>query len=190
MVRNISKAMVALGKQKEKKMKKLILLVSIAVAMFSQAASVSWASGVAIKGPSDAYMAAGAIKMYVFEFASQAAYDAADIASLDVTKATLSGATTKSTTGITLVDSTTYSAGNTIYSAVVFTATDSGKDYYMGAKFTDTVDDLGSDVGFGSLKSKVGSWTARGGSTDIPEPTSGILLLVGGAMLALRRKRA
>ena len=29
-----------------------------------------------------------------------------------------------------------------------------------------------------------------GGSTDIPEPTSGLLLLVGGAMLALRRRRA
>ena len=31
--------------------------------------------------------------------------------------------------------------------------------------------------------------TISGGS-DIPEPTSGLLLLVGGAMLALRRKRA
>ena len=29
-----------------------------------------------------------------------------------------------------------------------------------------------------------------GGSTDVPEPTSGLLLLVGGAMLALRRRRA
>lgn len=35
----------------------------------------------------------------------------------------------------------------------------------------------------------VTSWTeAKGG--DVPEPTSGLLLLVGGAMLALRRKRA
>ena len=182
--------MVVLGKQKEKKMKKLVLLASIAVAAISQAAQVSWASGAGIKGPSDAYMDAGAIKMYVFEFASQAAYDAADIASLDVTKATLSGATTKSSASITLKDTTTYGANATIYSAVVFTATDSGKDYYMGAKFTDTVDALDSGVTFGSLKSKVGSWTARGGSTDIPEPTSALLLLVGGSMLALRRKRA
>ena len=29
-----------------------------------------------------------------------------------------------------------------------------------------------------------------GGSSGVPEPTSGLLLLVGGAMLALRRKRA
>ena len=34
-------------------------------------------------------------------------------------------------------------------------------------------------------------WSAAGGGGgDIPEPTSGLLLLVGGAMLALRRKRA
>ena len=32
-------------------------------------------------------------------------------------------------------------------------------------------------------------WTKTGGG-DVPEPTSGLLLLVGGAMLALRRKRA
>ena len=170
-------------------MKKLVLLASITVAMFSQAAQVSWASGAGIKGPGGSYMDAGAIKMYVFEFASQAAYDAADIASLDVTKAALSGATTKSTTGITLVDSTTYSASDYIYSAVVFTVTEGGKDYYMGAKFTDQVDALDGAVNFASLKSKVGSWTASGGS-DIPEPTSGILLLVGSAMLELRRKRA
>ena len=31
-------------------------------------------------------------------------------------------------------------------------------------------------------------WTKTGGG-DVPEPTSGLLLLVGGAMLALRRKR-
>ena len=171
-------------------MKKLILLVSIAFAAFSQAASVSWKSGAGIKGPSDAYLDAGAIKMYVFEFATQADYNAADIASLDVTKAALSGATSKSTAAITLTDTTTYGAGATIYSAVVFTTTEGGKDYYRGAKLAvTTVDDLDSDVNFTSLKSE-GSWVMKGGSTDIPEPTSGILLLVGGAMLALRRRRA
>ena len=32
-------------------------------------------------------------------------------------------------------------------------------------------------------------WTKTGGG-DVPEPTSGLLILLGGAMLALRRKRA
>ena len=171
-------------------MKKLVLLVSVAIAVMSQAAQVSWGSGVAIKGYGGTSLPAGDIKMYVFEFASQAAYDAADIASLDVTKATLSGATTKSTTGITLVDTTTYDAGDKIYSAVILTALEGGKEYYRGAKLAVAeVDDLGSDVTFASLKNE-GSWTLRGGGTDIPEPTSALLLLVGGSMLVLRRKRA
>ena len=38
------------------------------------------------------------------------------------------------------------------------------------------------------------SWTqitasSSGGTTPVPEPTSGLLLLVGGAMIALRRKQ-
>ena len=34
-------------------------------------------------------------------------------------------------------------------------------------------------------------WTKSGGSsTDVPEPTSGLLLVLGGAMLALHRRRA
>ena len=41
---------------------------------------------------------------------------------------------------------------------------------------------------YGELAANIG--IVGGGSTDIPEPTSGLLLLVGGAMLALRRKRA
>ena len=42
--------------------------------------------------------------------------------------------------------------------------------------------------GSGYVRANIG--IVGGGSTDIPEPTSGLLLLVGGAMLALRRKRA
>ncbi len=172
-------------------MKKLVMLATAVAAMtVCQAATVSWASGALIKGPSNAYMEAGAIKMYVFEFADQAAYDAADIAALDVSKAALSGATTKSTGTITLSDSTTYGAGDTVYSAVVFKATDGGVDYYMGTKLTATVDDLGSAVNFGSLKNSSGSWTQSGGSSGgVPEPTSALLLVLGGAMLALRRKQ-
>ena len=173
-------------------MKKLIMLIATVAAIgVSQAATVTWSSGALLKGPSGSYMAAGDIKMYVFEFADADAYAAADIASLDLSGAKLSGATTKSTTGITLTDSTSYGAGDTIYSAVIFSAKDSGKDYIMGAKFTDTVDALGGDVTFASLKNNVGSWTEAGGGSqgDIPEPTSGLLLLVGAGMLALRRKR-
>ena len=130
-------------KKRKKKMKKLIMLIATVAAIgVSQAATVTWSSGSLLKGPSGSYMAAGDIKMYVFEFADADAYAAADIASLDLSSAKLSGATTKSTTGITLTDTTSYGAGDTIYSAVIFSAKDSGKDYIMGAKFTETIDAL------------------------------------------------
>ena len=38
-----------------------------------------------------------------------------------------------------------------------------------------------------AIVSDVGSWSTA--TTDVPEPTSGLLLLVGGAMIALRRKQ-
>jgi hypothetical protein len=42
-------------------------------------------------------------------------------------------------------------------------------------------------IEFGEVAANIG---IVGGSTDVPEPTSGLLLLLGGAMLALRRRRA
>jgi hypothetical protein len=41
--------------------------------------------------------------------------------------------------------------------------------------------------GSGYVRANIG---IVGGSTDVPEPTSGLLLVLGGAMLALRRRRA
>ena len=56
---------------------------------------------------------------------------------------------------------------------------------------TGTTGPLGqfAPISFGDLDNTatLANWTKISG--DIPEPTSGLLLLVGGAMLALRRKR-
>ena len=50
------------------------------------------------------------------------------------------------------------------------------------------VDDITLDVPSSTVSSSMTAF-ATGGGGDIPEPTSGLLLLVGGAMLALRRKQ-
>ena len=51
-----------------------------------------------------------------------------------------------------------------------------------------TVANLAKNWGGGTGPAITG-WVKAGGSGDIPEPTSGLLLLVGGAMLALRRRQ-
>ena len=64
---------------------------------------------------------------------------------------------------------------------------------YTGQVSADAADEpptTGSIPSFGEIAANIG---ILGGSTPpepLPEPTSGLLLLLGGAMLALRRKRA
>ena len=94
--------------------------------------------------------------------------------------------------------STTASVGDTVYGAVLFTskATFEGteKDFYIANIGSGTV---GSDAGItisnlGSvfLGADPASGTSTGGWTAVPEPTSGLLMLLGMAGLALKRKRA
>ena len=79
--------------------------------------------------------------------------------------------------------------------AVIFNAgsVDAATKYYVTGNLGKTIAATGTTVyALGSqAASQTATWgTVPGGSQgDIPEPTSGLLLIVGGAMLALRRKR-
>ena len=109
-----------------------------------------------------------------------------------------SGKTMKLGRGGNFTTSTTANVDDTVYGAVIFTtkATFDGveKDFYIANIASGTV---GSDSGItiGNLSSvylgeNAASGTATGGWQAVPEPTSGLLMLVGLAGLALRRKRA
>ena len=82
--------------------------------------------------------------------------------------------------------------GEHTYYAVLFDSDTvaSASNYQVFGTFTANVPANGSvalDMDFTGQTSS--GWTPVSGGGDIPEPTSGLLLLIGGAMLALRRKQ-
>ena len=197
-------------------MRKLILTAAVALAaVASQAASVSWdssklftandASGgfssAAIKSDAKAYLFtltaaeyAGFLESYNSSGNMSKVYETykGSLASANVNGST--GSRTSSSTLTTTAD-----VGDTVYGAIIYTYSDAtlGKDFYIANIATGTV---GADSGlsiqnlgtyyFGKTTDGVaiGGWQVEGGA--VPEPTSGLLVLVGLAGLALRRKRA
>ena len=95
----------------------------------------------------------------------------------------------------------TWATGTQDFYALIFNGTsiDTATDYRVAGVFTANVPGSGAVNISKDLTGQVeGGWSSISGSTPtpptpgpsgIPEPTSGLLLLVGGAMLALRRKQ-
>ena len=81
-----------------------------------------------------------------------------------------------------------------VYYVILNTAADPDTYY----KWSDTLtgraesgaESLGSNFTIAGSTINAATWTAVGGSSPVPEPTSGLLLVLGMAGLALRRKRA
>ena len=104
-----------------------------------------------------------------------------------------SGTTSKKGALTLTDDSKDYAAGNTAYAAIIYTYGTGDEMKYIGNIGTVTlesamdVDVSGMSINlFGSSTAGATAWTAA----SVPEPTSGLLLLLGVAGLALKRKRA
>ena len=191
-------------------MKKLVIAAAaIALAFSAQAATVSWKTGTLIKAPtsgtdgsfSSANAANGTLSMYVW-IVDAATYNSTSLDAIgakDVSTATGSKTVDGGATGASVVtthgDSEWSTTADTTIYALILTKYKSGDvEGFIANKATGTINTSGTGTGPTNLAKNLGggSGTAIAGWTTaaVPEPTSGILMLVGLGALALRRRRA
>ena len=189
-------------------MKKLMIMATVAVASVAvHAATIKWATGT-IKQPgeggaqSGATMSASNVNRYYFALSDVISGDVfANYATWNATEnkydfnSTGSAAGSLSKGSATFTDPSTFSKDDTAYASVILwiDANSNGKmdvgDYYLAKQDQYTLDSDTTKTVALSMNSM--TWTAIAAPTPpVPEPTSGILMLLGMAGLALRRKRA
>ena len=181
-------------------MKKLIvILAAVALATVAQAASVTWNVTNIYKGnTTDKALTTDGYMVYLINDATYSQSDAAAaLAAGTLTKDLISSKATVSS-GLTADGKVSKSANlgdladgeYSFYNVIV-----GGDNAVVGTPVTATIVSVGTPS-LGSFNAKTltqnsANWkSVTGGSSgDIPEPTSGLLLLVGAGMLALRRKQ-
>ena len=154
-------------------MKKLIIMAAILVAgVAANAASFKW-SAANIYGADGTTKFTGTATLYAI------------IDSVDTKVSTASVSS-----GVIAQSATTFAndalEANTYYD-FYFVIEDSGKSFTSATKNVLAQESATASIGFGNMASatqNASNWAA------VPEPTSGLLMLLGMAGLALRRKRA
>ena len=168
-------------------MKKLVMMLALVAAVVSaKAACVDWS----VTATASDVGATVYLLTSMDDYADADALAAAAISSSSVASA---GRGKYTTTKKTANDAAVTSTANFYYAIV------DGNSYtYIAAndlrgKVYDPNSEEASKGTFDSISlAQIAAGTSKtfGGGGDVPEPTSGLLLLVGGAMLALRRRRA
>ncbi len=175
-------------------MKKIVLTLAVVLCAYAmEAASVTWSANNIAQDPNGgsytSYMAYLVDASIVAQSDMDTALSAGDTSKLNVEGAIkLSTATKKQGTlekaMFSVTDTTTFNPGSySLYTVILNNSNQTSASYYMITPATDfTVKGTGGTaLGFSTQASN--TWK------PIPEPTSGLLLLVGGALLALRRKQ-
>jgi len=176
-------------------MKKLIVSAALLIAGFAQASQVNWALTSPVSGASDgqriwAFIASdssGSTAKTISQADAIALIEANDYAGLKAYNQ--KGGTLKDGAGFTgsyTADNASWGAGTEVTGyAIIFDTSDKNLDGVTKYMVTDV-----QSVTFANASvQRTFSITPSGTWTDVPEPTSGLLLLVGAGMLALRRKQ-
>ena len=193
-------------------MKKLMIALAVAaMAVIGNAASVNWITG-AMSLPDGATYSKNTTTAYLYALTADQ-YNAIVTAWGDGTGADMSksvsdyvtansltseaNANNKASGKTSIAGTSSYATGATAYGAILinYTGTDE-KNYVFGNVASIYIENGDVDVDVSSLGSYVfgdtNTMTTAAGwyTATVPEPTSGLLMLLGMAGLALRRRRA
>ena len=171
--------------------KMIVLLAAIAMIGIGQAAMVNWAIDL---GKTDY-----ANKTYYIFAGSDAATVEAALGAVDGTTATTFSGMALATGALNAKagkasGSLDVGTQTSLYTLVLDGTLEAGQTYIAGTMDISSLTYNPPNTPPGTLTAQKTAFTqsgtmSAGGGGDVPEPTSGLLLLVGGAMLALRRKQ-
>ena len=153
-------------------MKKIVIIAALLVAGFAaNAASFKWSAGnIYASNCRDKFT--GEVSLYATGIEG----------ALSTVTANANG-----TVAATSFESAAFTSGTTY--DFYFVVVDNGKEFTSAVKSVQALDVGTASITFGNMTTATQN-AANWASADVPEPTSGLLLLLGVAGLALRRKKA
>ena len=177
--------------------KMMMILVAAAVGIAAQAASVDWTVSNIV--PNEVKPTVTSYTAYIIDSTAYSQGDlskdtlATAIAAASASTAVLATSSTATTGKVNTKFTDSYGAGDSAsYYMVVIDGSDAATatGFMVSSAKTGTVTSAGGlKMTFGNMATSATAGWQEGPGAGTPEPTSGLLLLLGGAMLALRRKQ-